>query len=46
MHLLLRSNYKIKTSKKMRTHSVQEIVSNNEVEIKVDTLIKIDIKIR
>ena len=46
IHLLLCNKYNIKSSKKMRTHSVQEIVSNEYVEIKVDTTVKTDIKVQ
>ena len=45
IHLLLCNNYKIKSSKRMRSHSVQEIVGNEDVEIRVDTRIKTDIKV-
>ncbi|MCB1712129.1 MAG: reverse transcriptase family protein [Candidatus Riesia sp.] len=45
IHLLLCNNYKIKSSKRMRSHSIQEIVGNKEVEIRVDTRIKTDIKV-
>ena len=45
IHLHLCNKYSIKNSKKMRTHSVQEIVANKQVEIRVDTRIQTDIKI-
>ena len=45
IHLHLCNKYSIKNSKKMKTHSVQEIVANKQVEIRVDTRIQTDIKI-
>ena len=44
LHLLLCNKYGIKSTKKLRNHSVQEVVSNKYVEIRVDTFIKTDIK--
>src|SRR5262245_55802984 len=41
LHLLLCNKYDIKTSKKVRTHSIQETVANKNAEIRVDTRIKI-----
>ena len=46
LHLLLCNKYGIKSSKKLKVHSVQEIVANEFVEIRVDTRIKTDIKIQ
>lgn len=45
IHLLMCNKYQIKSSKKLRTHSVQEVVANDYAEIRVDTRIKTDIKI-
>ena len=45
LHLLLCNRYGLKSSKKIRLHSVQEIVSNRDVEIRVDTRVKTDIKV-
>lgn len=45
LHLHLCNKYKIKTSKRIRSHSIQEIFGNKDVEIKVDTRVKTDIKI-
>jgi hypothetical protein len=39
-------HYAIKSSKKLRSHSVQEVVANENIEIRVDTRIKTDIKIQ
>ena len=44
LHLLLCNKYGLKSSKKLRGHSVKEIVSNEYVEIRVDTRVKTDIK--
>ncbi|TBT98139.1 hypothetical protein CWI37_1888p0020, partial [Hamiltosporidium tvaerminnensis] len=38
--------YKFKSSKRIRSHSVQEILDNEYAEIRVDTRIKTDVKIR
>jgi hypothetical protein len=46
IHLLLCNKYGLKSTKKLRNHSVQEIVSNKYVEIRVDTFVKTDIKIK
>ncbi|TBU20959.1 hypothetical protein CWI38_0007p0100 [Hamiltosporidium tvaerminnensis] len=46
LHLLLLDRYKFKSSKRIRSHSVQEILDNEYVEIRVDTRIKTDVKIR
>ena len=40
IHLLLCNKYGIRRSKKLRTHSVQEVVANENAEIRVDTHIK------
>ncbi|TBU13029.1 hypothetical protein CWI38_0554p0010 [Hamiltosporidium tvaerminnensis] len=44
--LLLLNRYKFKSSKRIRSHSVQEILDNEYAEIRVDTRIKTDVKIR
>ena len=47
IHMLLCKKYKIEDSgKKLRSHSVQQIVANKYVEIRVDTTIKTDVKIK
>ena len=46
MHLSLCNKYGLKSSKKLRSHSVQEVVANENVEIRVDTRIKTDIMIQ
>ena len=46
IHLHLCNKFNIKKSKKMRNHSVQEIVANEDVEIRVDTRIKTEVKIQ
>ncbi|TBU10634.1 hypothetical protein CWI38_1636p0010, partial [Hamiltosporidium tvaerminnensis] len=46
LHLLLLSRYKFKSSKRIRSHSVQEILDNEYAEIRVDTRVKTDVKIR
>ncbi|TBU13432.1 hypothetical protein CWI38_0432p0010 [Hamiltosporidium tvaerminnensis] len=46
LHLLLLNRYKFKSSKRIRSHSVQEILDNEYAEIRVDTRIKTDFKIR
>ncbi|KAM0677691.1 hypothetical protein BDAP_001591 [Binucleata daphniae] len=46
IHSTLCNKYSIKRSKKLRTHSVQEIIANENAEIRVDTRIKTDIKIK
>ena len=47
IHMLLCKKYKIEDSgKKLRSHSVQQIVANKYVEIRVDTTIKTDLKIK
>nr|XP_013180959.1 unnamed protein product [Papilio xuthus] len=46
LHLLLCNKYGVKSTKKLKNHSVQEIVSNKYVEIRVDTFIKTDIKVK
>ncbi|KAL6122095.1 hypothetical protein NUSPORA_00910 [Nucleospora cyclopteri] len=38
--------YGLKSSKKIRNHSVQEIVCNEDVEIRVDNRIKTNVKIQ
>ena len=39
IHLFLCNKYGIKRSKRLRTHSVQEINANSDVEIRVDTTV-------
>ena len=39
IHLLLCNKYDIKRSKRLRSHSVQEISANSNVEIRVDTTV-------
>nr|XP_013180905.1 unnamed protein product [Papilio xuthus] len=46
IHLLLCNKYGVRSTKKLKNHSVQEIVSNKFVEIRVDTFVKTDIKIK
>ncbi|KAK1350385.1 hypothetical protein LUQ84_000623 [Hamiltosporidium tvaerminnensis] len=46
LHLLLLNRYKFKSSKRIRSHSVQEILDYEYAEIRVDTRIKTDVKIR
>ncbi|TBU10606.1 hypothetical protein CWI38_1652p0010 [Hamiltosporidium tvaerminnensis] len=46
LHLLLLNRYKFQSSKRIRSHSVQEILDNEYAEIRVDTRIKTDVKIR
>ena len=46
IHLQLCNAYNLKSSKNIRSHSVQEIVSNEKAEIRVDTRIKTDVKIQ
>ena len=46
IYLSLCNKYCLKSSKKLRSHSVQEVVANENVEIRVDTRIKTDIKIQ
>ncbi|MGL5690654.1 MAG: hypothetical protein ACRDD8_07515, partial [Bacteroidales bacterium] len=43
IHFMLSRKYNFKKTKKIRTHSVQEIIENEYAEIKVDTRIKTDI---
>ena len=45
IHLRLCTTYGIKACSRMRSHSVQEIVANENVEIRVDTRIRTGIKI-
>jgi hypothetical protein len=46
IHLLLCNKYGLKCAKKLRSHSVQMVVANDEVEILVDTRIKTSIKVQ
>ncbi|TBU05269.1 hypothetical protein CWI36_0653p0010, partial [Hamiltosporidium magnivora] len=43
LHLLLLNRYKFKFSKRIRSHSVQEILDNEYAEIRLDTRIKTDV---
>ncbi|KAL6120643.1 hypothetical protein NUSPORA_02590 [Nucleospora cyclopteri] len=45
IHLLMCLRYGLKSSKKICNHSVQEIVCNEDVEIRVDNRIKTNVKI-
>ncbi|TBU11464.1 reverse transcriptase [Hamiltosporidium tvaerminnensis] len=45
LHHLLLNRYKFKSSKRIRSHSVQKILDNEYAEIRVDTRIKTDVKI-
>ncbi|KAI5169470.1 hypothetical protein PAEPH01_0742 [Pancytospora epiphaga] len=45
MHLSLCTKYEIKAHTRMRSHSVQEIVANENVEIRVDTRVRTVIKV-
>ena len=45
-YLSLCNKYDLKNSKKLRSHSVQEVAVNENVEIGVDILIKTDVKIQ
>ncbi|KAF7683899.1 hypothetical protein TCON_0897 [Astathelohania contejeani] len=40
IHLLLANKYGFKKSKKLRTHSIQEVMENERAEIRVDTRIR------
>ena len=46
LHLRLCNKYGLKSQRRIRLHSVQEIVANNLVEIRVDTRVKTDIKLQ
>ncbi|TBU12288.1 hypothetical protein CWI38_0816p0020 [Hamiltosporidium tvaerminnensis] len=46
LHLLLLNRYKFKSSKRIRSHSVQEILDNEYAKIRVYIRIKTDVKIR
>ena len=46
IHMTLCNKYGLRSSRKLRSHSVQEVVANENVEIRVDTRIKTDIKIQ
>lgn len=45
LHLLLSNKYGFRRSKRIRNHSVQEVMENENAEIRVDTRIKTDLKI-
>lgn len=46
LHLLLCNKYGFENSKKLRTHSVQEIIDNENSEIRVDRRMQTDIKVQ
>ena len=46
IHLLLYNKFGITRRKKLRSHSVQEVVSNQNVEIRVDTRVQTSVKIQ
>ena len=46
IHLLLCNKYGFKRTKKLRTHSVQEIIANENAEIRENTRIQTDVKIQ
>jgi hypothetical protein len=46
IHLLMANKHGFKRSRKMRNHSVQEVMANERAEIRVDTRIKTDIKVQ
>lgn len=46
IHLSLCNKFGLKNSKKLKSHSVQEVIANENVEIRVDTRIKTDIQIQ
>ncbi|TBU13559.1 hypothetical protein CWI38_0394p0020 [Hamiltosporidium tvaerminnensis] len=46
LHLLLLNRYNFKSLKRIRSHSVQKILDNKYAELRVDTRIKTDVKIR
>ncbi|KAF7683225.1 hypothetical protein TCON_1555, partial [Astathelohania contejeani] len=46
IHLLLANKYGFKKTKKLRTHSVQEVMENERAEILVNTRIRTDILIK
>ncbi|KAI5169672.1 hypothetical protein PAEPH01_0905 [Pancytospora epiphaga] len=45
IHLSLCTKYEIKAHTHMRSHSVQEIVANKNVKIRVDTRVRTAIKV-
>ncbi|EQB60535.1 hypothetical protein NAPIS_ORF01909 [Vairimorpha apis BRL 01] len=45
IHLLLCKKYGFKKTNKIRSHSVQEVMSNDNAEIRVDTRVSTDIKV-
>jgi hypothetical protein len=46
IHLQLCLNFGLKKSKKIRNHSLQECISNDQVEIRVDTRIQTGIQVK
>ncbi|EQB62329.1 hypothetical protein NAPIS_ORF00094 [Vairimorpha apis BRL 01] len=45
-HNYIRRHNEIPSGKRLRTHSVKQIIANKFIEIRVDTSIKTDVKIR
>ena len=45
LHLLLATRYGFKRSLRIRSHSVQEVMDNQNAEIRVDTRVKTDVRI-
>ena len=46
IHLLMCNKFGLKSKKKLRNHTVAEVVANKFAEIRVDTTVKTDIKIK
>jgi hypothetical protein len=46
IHLLMVNKYGFKRSRKMRNHSVREVMANERAEIRADTRIETDIKVQ
>ena len=44
--LLLCNTYGLTTSKRVRNHSIQKTMSNEDAEVRVDTRIKTDVRIQ
>ncbi|KAF9761509.1 hypothetical protein NGRA_2600 [Nosema granulosis] len=45
LHLLMAKKYEFTRSTKVRTHSVQEVMTNDNAEIRVDTRVATDVKV-
>ncbi|KAI4290876.1 hypothetical protein PAPHI01_0150, partial [Pancytospora philotis] len=45
IHLLLCNRYGLKSQRRIRLHSVQEVLSSRDIEIRVDTRVKTDVKV-